>query len=429
MPSRRFFYEIRRFFDTTLALYVKEEYQKLFPLFAKSFYNENHIVPFVSVCRVPVLLEKLFAFFTKQDTVSPDWPKNDLKPSYDAIIIGGGLTGIMTACAFSKIHPAHRIALIERGTIDPTEGHDLLIPRRASIAHAALYRLAQAHYASLSNTQRRTIGLRACGVLRLLADDNDLFHARNHTDSLSQGWIITPREIFSHARQLTIPSTLEGALWQPRSFIADRRKMALAYANEAARAGVDIIENCAALSIVTDGACVSGVQTTRGLIGTRNAVVAGGAAPLLAPFGTAVALRTHTVTEIITQPVKGTPSPAILSATHNIEMLGLDKGHYAIRSLEQETSAEALAARALVLLPGLSRLGVIQSRTFTHSTSIDGLPLAGPCQTVAGLYANTGWGSDLTAFAAGAAQALASSVAHGHVHPALLPVLPERSPL
>jgi glycine/D-amino acid oxidase-like deaminating enzyme len=373
------------------------------------------------------LLEKLFAFFTQQDVISPEWPKNDLKPSYDVLVIGGGLAGLTAAHALSTTHPAGRVALIERGMIDPAEGYDLLSPRRANIAHAPLHKLSQAYRASLTAMQKRTIGLRRCGMLQFLADETDLFHARNHIDSLSQGWIITPQEISKHARAITIPSALEGALWQPDAFRAERRKMALTHANDAARAGVDIVENCAALSIVADGGRVSGVQTTRGLIGARHVIVAGGAAPLLAPFGGFVALRAHRVTEIITQPVRGTPSPAILSRAHNIEMLGLDQGHYVIRSLSHETSPEALAARALSLLPGLSRLGVIQSRTFTHCTSADGLPLAGPFTSVDGLYVNTAWGNDLSSFAAGAAQALAASIARNRVHPALLPVLPERN--
>ena len=84
-----------------------------------------------------------------------------------------------------------------------------------------------------------------------------------------------------------------GAYYQPRGGTARHDAVAWGYARGADQRGVDIIQNCEVLGIRREGRRVSGVETTRGLIGTKKiaVVTAGHTSRLMQMAGVAHADR------------------------------------------------------------------------------------------------------------------------------------------
>jgi sarcosine oxidase subunit beta len=375
-------------------------------------------------------INKISGFLFPAVKSEPVWPSADLKPSYDAIIIGAGLAGLTTACALAQEHGFTHIAVLEKEKINPSWGYELLSPLEARLETAHLYSLAAQHYHAFSHQQRKATHHHVRGSIKLLYSEADLYNATDYSEILRlskvESWVITPKEISARLPALRVPAGVLGALWQPKSIAVERRCLLLSYASAACESGIDIVEHCAVSGIIVHDGHVTGVQTERGRIKARIVIATGGLQELLSPLEPVPAFKRQNVTEIVTQPVRGLPKPVMISARHSIQLLHAPEGQLIIKGLDTCDCTEHLAARALDLFPGLSRIGITSFHQESYAVPCDGLPVVGPA-SVPGLHLNSGWGLNVLPFAPGAAMAVAASIANRFPHPALTGVMLGRS--
>ena len=204
---------------------------------------------------------------------------DNLPESCDVVIIGGGITGVMTALYLAEA--GQRVLICEKGRIaaeqssrnwgwvrqqgrDPAE-----LPIMIESLH--LWRGLQAGIGD-------PVGLRQTGVTYLaqtpeaLADYEDwLAHARAHgLDSR----LLSQREL-----QAILPNRAGwvGGLMTPSDARAEPWTAVPAVAAVAHQAGVAIVENCAVRALDISAGKVTGVFTERGLVRAPRVLLAGGA--------------------------------------------------------------------------------------------------------------------------------------------------------
>lgn len=203
-----------------------------------------------------------------------------LPKAADVVVIGGGIIGVMTAWYLAK--QALSVVLLEKGRIageQSSRNWGWIRQQGRDPAELPIMIDARRIWLGLETEMGEDLGLRQTGVTYLARSDKDiaryedwLVFARKHgVDSR----VVTPGEIST-----LIPNAVNGwagGLTTPSDCRAEPWLAVPAMARAAVRAGVTILENCAARCLdITNGA-VTGVMTEKGRINTPEVVLAGGA--------------------------------------------------------------------------------------------------------------------------------------------------------
>ena len=215
------------------------------------------------------------------------WRDPEPAEAYDIVIIGGGGHGLSTAYYLAKEHGLRRIAVLEKGYIGGGN-----IGRNTTIVRANYFLPGNSEFYSHSlklwegleldlnynvmHSQRGQIGLfhsdgqrdaaiRRANSIRNQGDDAELL-------SVAQLRRMVPYLDYDQGR-----FPIYGGLLQRRAGTARHDAVAWGYARGADSRGVDIIQNCEVKGITSANGVVTGVETTKGYIGTKKIgiVVAG----------------------------------------------------------------------------------------------------------------------------------------------------------
>jgi sarcosine oxidase, subunit beta len=348
-----------------------------------------------------------------------DWPRawhaHDLQPSYDVVVIGGGVHGLATAYYLAKEHGVTNVAVLEKGYIGSGgSGRNTAIIRSNYLTPEGVrfYDRSLKLYETLSEDLNFNAMFAQRGHLTLAHSDGALRTMRwraevNKLEGVDSE-VIGPDEI---KRLVPYMDTSErarypilGALYHPPGGIIRHDAVVWGYARGADACGAHIHQNTEVLGIdVVDGR-VRGVRTNRGDIATRVVVncTAGWSTLISDMAGVRLPISTFPLQAAVTEPVRPFLDPVIVSGTLHVYVSQTDRGELVFgASVDPFTSysmrgslefTEGLAGHVLELMPPLAKLRVLRQWAGLCDMTPDFAPIMGTTP-VAGFLVDVGWGT------------------------------------
>jgi sarcosine oxidase subunit beta len=330
------------------------------------------------------------------------WRSPDLKPEYDAIIVGAGGHGLATAYYLAKEHKMSNIAVLDKGWLGGgNTGRNTTIIRSNYLQDAsiAIYELARSLYEGLSRELNYNVMFSPRGLLMLCLINDD-----------------------PGCRYPIL-----GAYYQPRGGTARHDAVAWGYARGADARGVDIIQNCEVTGIRREGARVSGLETTRGFIKTQRigVVAAGHTSVIMQMAGLRMPIESVCLQALVSEPIKPVIDCVIMANTVHGYISQSDKGELVIgggadpyNNYSQRGSFPALQHTVTALVetfPFISRLKMLRLWGGIVDMTGDRSPIISTTD-VEGLYVNCGWGTGGFKSIPGSGFVFADTIANGRPH-------------
>ena len=343
----------------------------------------------------------------------PLWRDPAPKPAYEVIIVGGGGHGLATAYYLAKEHGISDVAVLEKGWLGGgNTGRNTTIIRSNYMipGNTLFYERSMKLWERLSHDLNYNVMVSQRGQYNLLHSRGAMDAARRRgnimrangidADLLSRDQVRQrlPYLNFSEAARYPI----EGALYQSRAGTARHDAVAWGYARAADALGVDIIQNCEVTGFQFHDGKVVGVETTRGAIKANKVgtAVAGNTSRLGAMAGLRLPIETHAIQAFVSEPLKPMINSVIASGEVHFYISQSDKGGLVLggdldgyNTYAQRGGlpvAEQTLARAVSLIPSLSRLRILRQWAGLIDMTMDGSPII--CKSpIAGLYINGGW--------------------------------------
>ena len=379
----------------------------------------------------------------------PQWRNAAPKPSYDAIIVGGGGHGLGAAYYLASQFGMRNVAVVEKGWIGGgNTGRNTTIIRSNYLfdESAALYDHALKMWEGLSQELNYNVMFSQRGVMMLAHNIHDVqvfkrhVHA-NRINGVDNEWL-TPEEAKAFCPPLNIEPNMRypvlGAALQRRGGTARHDAVAWGYARAADALGVDIIENCEVTGIRRDASgAVSGVETNRGFIASNRIGVsaAGHTSVVLGMAGVRLPLESYPLQALVSEPVKPIFPCVVMSNTIHAYMSQSDKGELVIGAgTDAYTSYTQrgglhIATHTLEaiceLFPQFRRMRMLRSWGGIVDVTPDRSPIIAKTP-VPGLYVNCGWGTGGFKATPGAAHLLAHTIANDAPHAINAPYTIER---
>ncbi|WP_294285910.1 sarcosine oxidase subunit beta family protein [uncultured Sphingomonas sp.] len=379
----------------------------------------------------------------------PQWRNAAPKPSYDAIIVGGGGHGLGAAYYLASQFGMRNVAVVEKGWIGGgNTGRNTTIIRSNYLfdESAALYDHALKMWEGLSQELNYNVMFSQRGVMMLAHNIHDVqvfkrhVHA-NRINGVDNEWL-TPEEAKAFCPPLNIEPNMRypvlGAALQRRGGTARHDAVAWGYARAADALGVDIIENCEVTGIRRDASgAVSGVETTRGFIASKRIGVsaAGHTSVVLGMASVRLPLESYPLQALVSEPVKPIFPCVVMSNTIHAYMSQSDKGELVIGAgTDAYTSYTQrgglhIATHTLEaiceLFPQFRRMRMLRSWGGIVDVTPDRSPIIAKTP-VQGLYVNCGWGTGGFKATPGAAHLLAHTIANDAPHAINAPYTIER---
>ena len=368
------------------------------------------------------------------------WRSPEPKNAYDAIIIGAGGHGLGTAYYLAKEHGMRNIAVLEKGWLGGgNTGRNTTIIRSNYLWEESqgLYEHAVKLWENLSQELNYNVMYSARGVMMLAHTIHDIqvfkrhVHA-NRLQGIDNEWL-TPEQAKEFCPILNIAPNMRypilGAALQRRGGVARHDAVAWGYARAASAMGVDIIQNCEVTGIRRDAnGAVSGVETTRGLIGTKKigVVAAGHTSVVMGMADVRMPLESYPLQALVSEPIKPIMPCVVMSNTIHAYMSQSDKGELVIGAgtdaytSYSQTGGLHITTHTLdaicELFPNVRRLRMLRNWGGIVDVTPDRSPIIGKTP-VKGLYVNCGWGTGGFKATPGSANVFAHTSAKDEPHP------------
>ena len=379
----------------------------------------------------------------------PQWRKAQPKPSYDAVIVGGGGHGLGTAYYLAKEHGLGNIAVLEKGWIGGgNTGRNTTIIRSNYLFNesAALYDHSLKLWESLSQALNYNVMFSPRGVMMLAHTVHDILVSKRHIhanrcNGVDNEWL-EPEQAKEFCPPLNIENNIRypvlGAALQRRGGTARHDAVAWGYARAADALGVDIIENCEVTGIRRSAAgAVEALETTRGVIRSPKVGVsaAGHTSVVLSLAGVRLPLESFPLQALVSEPIKAVFPCVVMSNTIHAYISQSDKGELVIGAgtdaYTSYTQRGALHVNmhtldaVCELFPQFRRLRMLRNWGGIVDVTPDRSPIIAKTP-VPGLYVNCGWGTGGFKATPGAAHVFAWTIARDEPHPINAPFTIER---
>jgi sarcosine oxidase, subunit beta len=365
----------------------------------------------------------------------PAWRSHPVKPSYDVVIIGGGVHGLAAAYYLAANHGITDVAVLDKGYIGSGgSGRNTAILRSNYLTPEGVrfYDRSLKLYERLAADLDYNVMFSQRGHLTLAHSDASLRTMRwraevNKAEGVNSE-VIGRSEIKRLAPFLDVSDEARypilGALYHPPGGIIRHDAVVWGYARGAAARGVHIHQHAEVTGIdVTDGQ-VRAVKTTQGDIATRTVLNAtAGWSTLIADMaGVRLPITTFPLQAAVTEPVKPFLSTVIVSGSLHVYISQTDRGELVFgASVDPFTSysmrgsfefIEGLAGHVLELMPALSKVRLLRQWSGLCDMTPDYSPIMG-ITPVAGFLVDVGWGT--YGFKAGpvSGEAMAETIASG----------------
>ncbi|MBB4303663.1 sarcosine oxidase subunit beta [Rhodobium orientis] len=365
---------------------------------------------------------------------TPAWRDPDPKPSYDAVIIGGGGHGLATAYYLAKIHGMKNIAVVEKGWIGGgNSGRNTTIIRSNYLydASAAIYEHALKLWEGLSQELNYNIMMSHRGVLNLAHDDNEARQLKRRVEANRLNGVdaeyLGPKEIKEFCPILNTSPDIRypviGATLQRRGGTNRHDAVCWGYARAADALGVDIIQNCEVTEILTERGQVTGLRTSRGDIRTEKvaSVTAGHTSVIAGMVGVRLPIESHPLQALVSEPLKPVNPCVVMSNAVHVYCSQSDKGELVIgagidghTSYTQRGSLDIIEhqmAAIVELFPIFSRLRMMRQWGGIVDVCPDASPIISKTE-IGGFYVNGGWGTGGWKATPGSGHAFADLVAN-----------------
>src|SRR5918911_719545 len=375
------------------------------------------------------------------------WPAQgrspEPKPAYDVLIIGAGGHGLATAYYLAKEHRVTNVAVLEKGWLGGgNTGRNTTIIRSNYLQEEseALYEHALKLWEDLSHELNYNVMYSPRGVMMLAHSIHDVRVFKRHVHAnrlagIDNEWL-TPEEAKDFCPPLDISSRVRypvlGAALQRRGGVARHDAVAWGYARGADSMGVDIIQNCAVTGIRRDSRGVTGVETTRGVIGAKKigVVAAGHTSVVTAMADIRMPLESYPLQALVSEPVKPVMPCVVMSNTIHAYVSQSDKGELVIGAgtdqyvSYSQTGGLQVATHTLeaicALFPSFRRLRMLRNWGGIVDVTPDRSPIIGKTP-VPGLYVNCGWGTGGFKATPGSGHVFAATIARDEPHPIAAP--------
>ncbi len=371
------------------------------------------------------------------------WRSPEPRPSYDAVIVGGGGHGLAAAYYLAKVHGMRRVAILEKGWLGGgNTGRNTTIVRSNYFfpESSAIYDFALRLYEGLSQDLDYNIMLSQRGILMMAHTEHDMeLMARSVNAMLINGIdveLLDAAQVRAEVPLLNFGANaryeIHGGFTQRRGGIARHDAVAWGYARGASGLGVDIIQGCEVTGFDIAGGRVTGVQTTRGAIGAGvvGLAAAGHSGVLAGLAGFKLPIQSYALQAMVSEPVKPVLDTVVMSSATGMYVSQSDKGElvfgagldlypsYAQRgNLPVE---QAVIAGMLEMFPAFRRLKLLRAWAGLVDVCWDYSPIIGPAP-LEGMFLNCGWGTGgFKAIPAGGWM-LAHLMATGQHHPISAP--------
>jgi sarcosine oxidase subunit beta len=340
---------------------------------------------------------------------------DELKASYDAVIIGAGGHGLAAAYYLARDHGITNVAVLERSYLGGgNTGRNTTIIRSNYLTPEGvkfydqsvtlwqdlseefdlnLFYSTRGHF-TLAHTDAsvRTMRWRAevnkhYGIDSELVDADDVQDACPHMDISCGG-----------------DMPVMGALYHAPGSIARHDAVAWGYGRGASQRGVEIHQQTEVKDIEVTSGRVTGVHTNRGFIETQRVLcaVAGFTPRILQMVGVRSPLYIHPLQAMVSEPMKRWLEPIIVSGSLHVYVsqtargelvMGASLDPYELHSTRSTLEfAEGLAAHMLELFPCLSHVKVVRQWAGMADMTPDFAPIMGKTP-IEGFYLDAGWGT------------------------------------
>jgi methylglutamate dehydrogenase subunit A len=342
----------------------------------------------------------------------PAWRDAAPKPSYDAVIVGGGGHGLATAYYLAKEHGLTNIAVLEKSYIGSgNAGRNTTIIRSNYLlpGNERFYEKSMQLWEGLEQDFNYNAMVSQRGVLNLYHSDSqrDAYARRGNSmrlhgvdaELLDEAGVraMYPFLDYDNAR-----FPIRGGLLQRRGGTARHDAVAWGFARGADRRGVDIVQNCEVTGITVEGGRVRGVETTRGSIAAAKVglVVAGSTSRVASLAGLRLPIESHVLQAFVSEGIKPLVDGVVTFGAGHFYISQSDKGGLVFggdidgyNSYAQRGSlpvVEDVMESGMALMPMLGRLRVLRQWGGIMDMSMDGSPIIDRTP-ITGLYLNAGW--------------------------------------
>lgn len=370
---------------------------------------------------------------------TPMWRRHDLKPSYDVVIIGGGVHGLAAAYYLAANHGISNVAVLDKGYIGGGgSGRNTAILRSNYLTAEGVrfYERSMELYRGLAADLNFNVMFARRGHLTLAHNDGSLRTMRWRAEvNKLQGVdseVIGPDEIKRLVPYMDVSAEARypilGALYHPPGGIIRHDAVVWGYARGADARGVHIHQDTEVTGIDVAHGKVTGVRTSRGPVSAPVVLncTAGWSTLICDMAGVQVPVQTFPLQAAVTEPVRPFLGAVVVSGSLHVYVSQTDRGElvfgasvdpYPSYSMRGSLDfIEGLAGHVLELMPSLARLRLLRQWAGLCDMTPDFSPIMGPTP-VDGFLVDIGWGT--YGFKAGpvSGEAMAATVAAGKPPP------------
>jgi sarcosine oxidase, subunit beta len=355
----------------------------------------------------------------RRGLVGPDWPPawrhHRLEPSYDVVIIGGGVHGLATAYYLAARHGINRVAVLDKGYIGSGgSGRNTAILRSNYLTPEGVrfYDRSMGLYRDLAADLNYNVMFSRRGHLTLAHTDSSLRTMRWRAEvNKLQGVdseVIGPEEVARLVPYLDMSGRTRypilGALYHPPGGIIRHDAVVWGYARAADSLGVHIHQQTEVTGIDVAGGRVRGVRTTAGNIsaGTVINCTAGWSSLIAEMAGVRLPVQTFPLQAAVTEPVRPFLHPVVVSGSLHVYVSQTDRGELVFGASVDPFPAysmngsldfiEGLAGHVLELMPDLAKVRLLRQWAGLCDMTPDFSPVMG-FTPVDGFLVDVGWGT------------------------------------
>jgi sarcosine oxidase, subunit beta len=342
-------------------------------------------------------------------------PRQELRDSYDVVIVGGGSHGLAAAYYLAQLGITD-VAVLEKSYIGSgAAGRNTTILRSnyKTPEGARFYDASVKLYEGLSAELDFNLLFSQCGHLTLAHSDRAMFVMANRAE-VNRLNGIDSRLIYSDeikklapAMQVDNPHAVYpvmGALYHPPGGIIRHDAVVWGLARGADRGGAEIHPYTEVTGIQRANGRVEAVQTNRGTVKTRVVLscTAGWSSLVADMAGVRLPITTHILQACVTEPLKPLLDVVIVSSQMHVYISQTDRGEFLMGAeIEPWTTyrtqgtlnfLQEVSRHTLELFPQLERARILRSWAGLCDLSPDYSPILGQTE-VEGFHVSSGWGT------------------------------------